>query len=391
MKRIILPILSLLLLTQFATANQLCSKLFDVSYQQLLSELKSNWSMPKPGTKDFFEYVQKLPMAMQTEIQDIGSWDKKRTAMPRLPVAVARLSEVALSEMSHPRLHRPLPSFNKKGELFFPDHIKLDLNKNPIASEDFFVRMMVIKDKGSDRVYLPRQLEHLKPFIEKTIQLEMERDPEGFKKRYAYIQVDSSWVQAEHNQPRPGKTTTQAADPKKRQGAHVDGFLTEDYWKMKEDITYSTSTGFNSKNKNNIGDAIPTEFFDIGFPIPENLTHAQARIIYDTIANSNPDNLVLLPSGLINRMSSRVVHRVGVAKEDTYRTFVKIKFSDEAFNQVENTVNVDQNGVLAPIYQAWKARGIPLVDRKTLPTEGLIEEVDRPYFQSNRKTLDGEL
>lgn len=374
--------LFILFISQTASAQLYCTNLFQekIHLKRAFSNFPEYWSLPPTGSKAYNHYVEKLPQAMQKEFFDIGYWNSKRTSEVRLPVVVAKLSEDVVTNLSQPRLHVPLPSFKKNGEIFYPDHIQTRADGAPAPSQNFFVRMMVIKNKGDKRIYIPEQIEYLRPFIDQALQLEKQRDPKNFHHRYAYIQVDASWVKAQHNQPRPGKTTSQNADPKTRQGAHVDGFLKENFWSMQEDITYSMSLG--------LKDHIPTEFFNISFPIPAGIAHAQARQIYDNIANTHPESVILLPPGTINRMSSRVVHRVGVAKEDTYRTFVKIKFTDEAFHQAENTVNLDLQGNPIPIYQEWESRGIPLVERKTLPTEGLIENVDQQYFNLEHASVD---
>lgn len=373
-------------------AAPLCQQIFADSKSdiiQISEEIPAGWMLPNRDTEAYKKYSAELPMPLRRELENVGHWDQTQTALPRIPVPVARLTDTEIQEIAVPRLHEALPSINAQGVLYYPDHVPTDDEGRAQNSETFHVRMMVIKNKGSMEMILPASVEYLRPFFEKSWELEKARDPEGFRNRYAFIQVDASWVEAHQNQPRPGKTTEQSPDPKKRLGAHVDGFLQEKFWpEMQEDITYATSFGYDPLSKSHYGDSIPTEFFTVGFPIPEGLTHPQARVVYDQIANMNTDKIVTFPSGVISRMSSRAVHRVGVAHRKTYRTFVKIKFTDEAFNQSENTINVDTNGKPVAIYSQWKKQGLPFVDRKTLPTEGVIAPQDAHFFQE-RKSISG--
>ncbi len=357
---------------------------------RLGKELPEEWEIPASGTLELKKFLEKLTPALRAEIEDVGSWTKTRTEKARVAVPVARLPRSFLAEVSRPRQHIPLPSLKKDGGLFFPPHVELSLRSDR-ASENFHIRMMAIKDKGQDSFQLPPQVEYLRRFIEMSFELEKKRDPQHFNNRYAYIQVDSSWVEAGQLQPRPGRLTEQVAQPQDRKGAHVDGFLTERFYDLQEDVTYSMSTGWDPKTQE-MGDAVPTEFYDRPFPLSSGLNHAEARVLFDRMANQMTP--LFLPYGFINRMTSRCVHRVGVASKRTYRTFVKVKFSDEVFNQAENTVNgIFQEGrggdltafQRSSLYENWKRQGLPLVDRATLPTEGLITEADREVFNHRRR------
>lgn len=353
--------------------------------------LPRDWQIPAQGSPGYNHFLNLLSPALKREVTDIGSWNSLRTSAPRVAVPVARLSQNEINSFSHPRLHNALPSLAKDGQLHFPEHVKLE-GGLPQASETFHVRMMVIKESGSDSFEIPPQLEYLRSFIEKSFLLEKQRNPESFNQRLAYIQVDASWVEAGQLQARPGKLTTQTTAQEFRQGAHVDGFLIEPFYKLEEDITYSISTGFDQTTGTRDADNIPTEFFDAPFVVPSGLNHKEARLIYDQVANQV--EAITLPSGFINRMSSRVVHRVGVAQKTTYRTFAKIKFSDEIFNQVGNTINgtfkENLHGKIefipSAIYQRWQSAGVPIVERSTLPTEGLIDPKDTESFK-NRSRL----
>lgn len=350
----------------------------------LLEQMPEGWRLPAKGSLQYQRFLEAMPAAMRnSEMDTAGRWNKEQTAQPRLAVPVARFRAEDNLAMSKPREHVPLPSIDREGRLYYPEHVPVDAQGKAVASENFFVRMMLVKNKGEESLTLPPQLEYLRPFYEEAVRAEKIRDPEGFRDRYAYVQVDASWVEPKTVQPRPGKTTDQNPDPRNRQGSHVDGFLREEFWGMREDMTYSVSFGFNPKGDGLPGDNIPTEFFNVAFPIPRGLTHPEARVLFDKISNENLDQLVMLPAGVMNRMDARTIHRVGVAQRRTYRTFTKIKFSDAIFNQAENTVNVDAQGKPAELYGAWRDQRIPVVGRKTLPTEGVIEVEDRDTSRHN--------
>ncbi|MEK7358536.1 MAG: hypothetical protein AAB250_18975 [Bdellovibrionota bacterium] len=345
--------------------------------------------LPKKGTEAYAKFAENLTPSMRRDLEDVGSWTTGRLEQSRVAVPVARMPENDLASIAKPRSHVPLPSVAKDGSLFFPDHIQL-ADGLPRTSETFHVRMMAIKDSGSGSYELPSQLEYLRPFVDRAFALERSRDPEHFKNRLAFIQVDASWVEPGQLQPRPGKVTDQSASREARKGAHVDGFMTERFFELQEDVTYSMSTGFDPATGRH-GDAIPTEFFDRAFPLPSGINHTQARPLLDAMANEVAP--LSMPQGFINRMSSRVVHRVGIANKRTYRTFVKIKFTDETFNQVANTVNgryrAQMSGGIgfepSAIYDHWRDRGIPIVERTTLPTEGVIDAADRERFETRRR------
>lgn len=346
----------------------------------------TGWKLPKPGTKAFEQYAERLSPAMRRELLDTGSWKTGGTEVARVAIPVARMTEAELAAIARPRRHLALPAFAKDGSHKFPEYVRMD-NGRPEASETFHVRMMAIKEAGKDGFELPPQLEYLRPFIQRAFELERERDPSNFKNRLAFVQVDASWVEPGQLQPRPGRVTEQVADKRDRKGAHVDGFMVSKFHELQEDVTYSLSTGFDSANGAK-GDAIPTEFFERGFPLPRGINHTDARPLFDRMANQVDP--IYMPNGFINRMSSRVVHRVGVAKKRTYRTFVKVKFTDEVFHQAQNTVNGvfvrDARGdvffVPSEIYARWQRQGIPLVERATLPTEGVVDAADRDLFQT---------
>lgn len=165
----------------------------------------------------------------------------------------------------------------------------------------YILYMPIVFPKIS-RVWLPKELEDLYPIIDAAIKEEqMYHKYEGNK--YIYLSFETSYVKA--------------GTPQKRPGWHCDGFLTDD----SNYIWYSDFPTVFTRAKINVTPDHKTSIDEF---------NKQAGRL---------DQEYTLPTHVLYRLSSKVVHRAEVPERSGIRTFIKISFSKDKYNLEGNTHN----------------------------------------------------
>lgn len=142
---------------------------------------------------------------------------------------------------------------------------------------------------------------------------------------YVYITIDQKTVLA-------GKTG-------RRAGAHSDAYIERSNEQV--DVTLENADIIAREigevsHTYIVTDCLPTEFFDVPFPIEQTECN-QVLKTFDEIADRSTP--ILYPAYTLLRLDPYVVHRCAVCHKDTPRTFVKISFSRKRYNRQGNTHN----------------------------------------------------
>jgi hypothetical protein len=174
------------------------------------------------------------------------------------------------------------------------------------------VNNMVVKLLASDTVYVPAELEQARSTIQQIIDYEYAINPMA-NDYYAYITIRQGWVKAQETQSHPT--------------IHVDGLQGAKYTKkLLPGQSYFVT------------DAIPTRFFyhpfDFsGYDVDEydyrTLMALQAQIEQSYLLN---------PYG-IYLIDPYMVHRPTVPNKDTFRTFLRVQFTQKEFAKTEDMDN----------------------------------------------------
>lgn len=174
------------------------------------------------------------------------------------------------------------------------------------------VNNMVIKLLASDKVYIPPELNQARSTIQQIIDYEYAINPMA-NDYYAYITIRQGWVKTKKTQSHPT--------------IHVDGLQGAKYAKK----LLPGQSYF-------VADAVPTRFFyhpfDFsGYSVDEydyrTLMALQARI----------DQSYLLDSYGIYLIDPYMVHRPTVPEKDTFRTFLRVQFTQKEFAKTEDMDN----------------------------------------------------
>ncbi len=169
--------------------------------------------------------------------------------------------------------------------------------------------------------------EELSQFAE-TIQLAAKHESHygDLDEHYVYITVDQKVVEK-------GKTG-------RRAGAHSDAYIEAKGQQI--DLTHETADVIAAEDGEVshtyvIYDSVPTEFFNVPFPLVDTSCEGSLRT-FDEIADSSKPVVTYDPFTLL-KMDPYVVHRCSTCTETTERTFVKISISRKRYARRGNTIN----------------------------------------------------
>lgn len=175
------------------------------------------------------------------------------------------------------------------------------------------VNNMVIKLPGSDKFYIPLVLTQFRNAIQKIINYEYTINL-TVKDYYAYITIRQGWVKA-------GKTQSHPA-------IHVDGLQGAKYpKKLLPGQSYF------------VADALPTRFFYHPFNFSAySVDEYDYRTLMAIQARVDQSYLMDQPYG-IYLLDPYMVHQPTVAERDTFRTFLRLQFTQKEFVKTEDMDN----------------------------------------------------
>jgi len=206
---------------------------------------------------------------------------------------------------------------------------------------------MPIKMPGTE-IKVPKELEQFREFLQKIIDHEKAVNPR-MDEFYMYLTVDQNAVKKGLTHRRPG--------------VHIDGVQGARYKvKLPPEHLYSVS------------DKLGTVFYDQPFDLTT-LDPATQHVHAELERQANEANARAVPDFDIAFWDSYSVHRADLAKEDLFRTFVRVEFSMKQYDSEGDTHN--------PLFDYdWKpvARPIPagLDDKPAAPagfTSGYDDEL----------------
>ncbi|MBA3535906.1 MAG: hypothetical protein H0T84_04755 [Tatlockia sp.] len=189
------------------------------------------------------------------------------------------------------------------------------------------------------RVYLPKELQYLKPFIDYLCQIEKTCNPDFIKDYYIFLSVSHSVIP-------PG-------DLQRRGGWHIDGH--QGYERLQK-----TGTKLPCDRQYLISNVLPTETISCSFNFDKirayckrNFCDLDSVNMQDVIEQqasrvANSDNVKKLSPNLLHFLNPYMVHRavINCTDKPIKRTFARILFSTFTRNRLGDSVNP----VLGPIY-----------------------------------------
>lgn len=172
---------------------------------------------------------------------------------------------------------------------------------------------MVVKLPGSDEVYIPLVVTQFTNTIQQTIDYEYSIN-ESAKDYYAYITIRQGWVRA-------GKTQSHPS-------IHVDGLQGAKYpKKLPPGRCYF------------VADGIPTRFFYHPFDFSGySVDEYDYRTLMALQAKVNQSYLIDKPYG-IYLIDPYMVHQPTVASRETFRTFLRLQFTQKQFVKTDDMDN----------------------------------------------------
>ena len=193
-------------------------------------------------------------------------------------------------------------------------------------SKDVRVLDMPIQFPGKP-LSLPSEIVPFIDIIDAVFQNELNYFP-IINNLYIYITIDQKQV-------KKGNTG-------RRAGAHADGYIDTETSQI--DII-SENVEIIRKEKSLIThtyiwhDCLPTEFFLKSFPLTDSTDEGSLRTFDEIADNCSKSEIITLDNKSLIFLTPYIIHRSAVAKEDTYRTFVKVSVSDKQFRRKGNTKN----------------------------------------------------
>jgi hypothetical protein len=175
------------------------------------------------------------------------------------------------------------------------------------------VNNLVVKVPGFDEVYLPIVLAQFTNTVQQIIDYEYAIN-ESAKDYYAYITIRQGWVKT-------GKTQSHPA-------IHVDGLQGAKYQKkLLPGQSYFVT------------DALPTRFFYHPFDFSAfTVDEYDYRTLMALLARIDQSYLLERPYG-IYLLDPYMVHHPTVAQRDTFRTFLRLQFTQKEFVKTEDMDN----------------------------------------------------
>lgn len=217
------------------------------------------------------------------------------------------------------------PIFDHMHELWNPSFYRIPRKailigtvRDPIefseeAAPEINVNNMVVKLPTSDKVHLPPRLKQLKTTIQQILDYEYAIDSMA-NDYYAYITTRQGWVRAGTTQSHPA--------------LHVDGLQGAKYSKK----LFPGQSYF-------VADGLPTRFFYHSFDFAGySVDEYDYRTIMALQARIEQSYLLDRPYG-IYLIDPYMVHQPVVAKEDTFRTFLRFQFTLKQFVKTEDMDN----------------------------------------------------
>ena len=175
------------------------------------------------------------------------------------------------------------------------------------------VNNMVVKLPASDKVYIPTVLKQVRTTIQQILDYEYAIDPIA-NDYYAYITIRQGWVKA-------GKTQSHPS-------IHVDGLQGAKYAKkLLPGHSYF------------VADGIPTRFYYQPFNFSEHsVDEYDFRTLMALQARIDKSYLIDKPHG-IYLIDPYMVHQPTVALQDTFRTFLRLQFTQKQFVKTDDMDN----------------------------------------------------
>jgi hypothetical protein len=175
------------------------------------------------------------------------------------------------------------------------------------------VNNMVVKLPGSDKFYIPLVLTQFRNTIQQIIDYEYAINPTA-KDYYSYVTIRQGWVKA-------GKTQSHPS-------LHVDGLQGAKYpQKLLPGQSYF------------VADSLPTRFFNQPFNFSAySVDEFDYRTLMALQARLDQSYLIDQPYG-IYLLDPYMVHQPTVAKQDTFRTFLRLQFTQKEFAKTEDMDN----------------------------------------------------
>jgi hypothetical protein len=205
--------------------------------------------------------------------------------------------------------------------LFYRIPRKAILTGNVVDAEQFSrpgpsdlnVNNMVVKLPGQDEVYLPLVLTQFTDTVQQTIDYEYAIN-ESAKDYFAYITIRQGWVKA-------GKTQSHPA-------IHVDGLQGAKYpKKLLPGQSYF------------VADGLPTRFFYHPFEFSAfSVDEYDYRTLMALQARIDQSYLMDQPYG-IYLIDPYMVHQPTVASRETFRTFLRLQFTQKQFVKTDDVDN----------------------------------------------------
>jgi hypothetical protein len=175
------------------------------------------------------------------------------------------------------------------------------------------VNNMVVKLPRSDKFYIPPALTQFRNTIQQIIDYEYAINPTA-KDYYSYVTIRQGWVKA-------GKTQSHPS-------IHVDGLQGAKYpQKLLPGQSYF------------VADSLPTRFFNQPFNFSAySVDEYDYRTLMALQARLDQSYLMDQPYG-IYLLDPYMVHQPTAAKQDTFRTFLRLQFTQKEFVKTDDMDN----------------------------------------------------